>query len=252
MTAIERRCEFSPCRRWRYTLWREWPSLFTLPTGHELPQSQCRMTAGLPPYRTDAGPPYLMVIGLNPSTADERQDDPTIRRCISFAKRWGFGALCMTNLFAWRDTDPEAMKRVPDPVGPENDQWLSRASEGAGLILAAWGTHGTRRQRDRDAMDALVSAWHKLHALKTNTDGTPSHPLYIPANTVPASFTPPQNSPLDNPPRPRLPNTLPPSAVREVRPPAARRSEELRNTTKSSAAKPPPLASATPRPAPRV
>lgn len=165
---LERKTEFSPCRRYRYTLWREWPELF----GEHLSKS------------------YLMVIGLNPSTADETKDDPTIRRCIDFAKRWGFGALCMTNLFAWRDTDPEQMKLVEDPSGPLNDHHLLEIAKGAGMILVAWGKHGKHLNRDRRVFAMIESAHYVvMHSLKVNKDGTPQHPLYIPADTMPAIYT---------------------------------------------------------------
>lgn len=150
-------CIFSPCRKYRYTLWREWDLL---------------------------NPAYLMVVGLNPSTADERNDDPTIRRCIGFAKSWGFGALCMTNLFAWRDTDPERMKAESEPVGVENDARLQACATGAGLILAAWGKHGSHMGRGRVVRELLPS----LHCLKRNKDGSPMHPLYVAANTQPQPY----------------------------------------------------------------
>ncbi len=183
---IERACEFSPCRRYRYTLWREW---------------QCQPvwgSCGLPSGHTgqhDAYAKYLMVIGLNPSTADETKDDPTIRKCIGFAERWGFGALCMTNLFAWRDTKPENMKRVLVPEGETIDSetsrncyWLRKIAGGAGMILAAWGKHGSYRDRAETVRRILHG--RKLHALKLNQDGSPMHPLYVPYETKPVLLQP--------------------------------------------------------------
>lgn len=126
-----------------------------------------------------------MVIGLNPSTADETQDDPTIRRCIDFAKRWGFGSLCMTNLFAWRDTDPSEMKKALGPIGPENDHWLSEVAQQAGMILAAWGKDGSHLNRAQLVTEALPP----MHCLRLNQDGSPGHPLYIPADTSPIPFS---------------------------------------------------------------
>ena len=90
--SIDRKTRFSPCRRYRYTLWRDWNPL--------LPDNV-----------------YAMFIGLNPSTADETNDDPTIRRCINFAKSWGCDSFCMTNIFAFRATDPKVMIAEPEPVG---------------------------------------------------------------------------------------------------------------------------------------
>lgn len=127
---------------------------------------------------------YLMVIGLNPSTADETKDDPTIRRCIDFAKRWGFGALCMTNLFAWRDTKPENMRRAAEPIGAENDRWLQECASGAGLVLAAWGKNGSHQGRAVQVAKFVPD----LHALRVNSDGSPEHPLYVPSHIVPQPF----------------------------------------------------------------
>lgn len=144
---------FSPCRTYRYTLWREWIG----------------------------GKGYAMFVGLNPSTADERQDDPTIRRCIAYAKAWGYSALCMTNLFAFRATEPKDMKAVADPVGPENDAHLLAMAGGAGVIVAAWGTHGTHRGRDA-AVRKLLPA---LYCLALTKDGHPAHPLYLKKTLTP-------------------------------------------------------------------
>ncbi len=149
----ERATIFSPCRAYRYTLWREWIG----------------------------GEGYAMFVGLNPSTADETQDDPTIRRCIGYAKSWGYAGLCMTNIFAYRATQPEDMKAVADPVGPENDQYLQRIAAGAGVIVAAWGVHGTHQGRD-SAVRRLLPA---LHCLKLTKDGHPGHPLYLPKTLRP-------------------------------------------------------------------
>lgn len=151
-----RRTVFSRCRRWRYTLWRTW----------------------------DDGLPYCQFIGLNPSTADEVQDDPTVRRCIRFARDWGYGALCMTNAFAYRATDPALMKAQPDPVGRDNDRWLAEIAAGAGLVVAAWGVHGTHLERDRRLLDRLGT----LHCLGVTQAGHPRHPLYVRADTQPSRW----------------------------------------------------------------
>jgi hypothetical protein len=117
-------------------------------------------------------------IGLNPSTADEVQDDPTVRSCINFAKSWGFGALCMTNIFAYRSTDPRVMKAQADPIGVDNDRWLKEISEGAGLVVAAWGTHGAFMDRGRQVAELIGN----LDCLDLTKDGFPKHPLYIRAD----------------------------------------------------------------------
>jgi hypothetical protein len=164
----ERICQFSPCRKYRYTLWREIP----------------QFTSWLEDYDERANQ-YLMVIGLNPSTADETKDDPTIRRCVDFAKRWGYGALCMTNLFAWRDTKPANMKAAMFPVGGDNDMWLRECAADAGMILAAWGTHGSFLERGKTVASDMRNQGKTVYALRKNADGSPQHPLYIPADTQP-------------------------------------------------------------------
>lgn len=156
----ESTAEFSPCRQYRYVLWRRWGDLLS------------------------GNGKYLMVIGLNPSTADETADDPTIRRCIDFAKRWGFSALCMTNLFAWRDTLPENMKKAAEPIGIENDGYLVELGDAAGMVLAAWGKHGSHMGRAKKVLAHLTT----VHALKVNKDGSPMHPLYVKGDTVPMVY----------------------------------------------------------------
>lgn len=159
-------CAWSPDRVHRYTLWRTW-------------------------YRTLIGNPqwrYAAVIGLNPSTADETRDDPTIRRCIDFAKSWDVDALCMLNLFAFRATDPRDMKAAADPVGAENDAWLIRICRGASLVLAAWGVHGEYQGRDRAVRQLLEEAGVVPLALGFTKAGHPRHPLYMPKSAEPRPF----------------------------------------------------------------
>ncbi|WP_276968362.1 DUF1643 domain-containing protein, partial [Metallibacterium scheffleri] len=120
-------------------------------------------------------------VGLNPSTADETQDDPTIRRCVGFAKAWGYQALCMVNLFAFRATRPDDMLAAADPVGPDNDAHLRALSGEAGVIVAAWGALGTHRGRDVEVC-ALLPA---LHCLTLTKGGQPGHPLYLPRRLTP-------------------------------------------------------------------
>ena len=81
-------------------------------------------------------------IGLNPSTADEKTDDPTIRKCINYAKCWGYGKILMANLFAFRSTDPNKLNHEEDPVGPENDSYILKSASGVDLIIACWGNPG--------------------------------------------------------------------------------------------------------------
>jgi hypothetical protein len=121
---------------------------------------------------------------LNPSTADEIKDDPTIRRCRNFAKAWGFDALCMANLFAFRTKDPAEMMRAPDPIGPENDHWLQNLSADAGITIAAWGVPGKFRGRDEEVLQIL----QEPNCLGVTKDGFPRHPLYVKADTKPFRY----------------------------------------------------------------
>lgn len=120
---------------------------------------------------------------LNPSTADEVQNDPTIRRCIRFAQDWGYDGLCMTNIFAFRATDPKDMKAALDPVGPDNDMWLKKIVDEALLVVAAWGTHGNFKGRDADVTKILYSAMMRngkdIRCLGLTKRGSPKHPLYL-------------------------------------------------------------------------
>ncbi|MBP2698730.1 hypothetical protein C9J44_05000 [Photobacterium sp. GB-27] len=146
----------SSCRKYRYELWRTW----------------------------DDSKPYAMFIGLNPSTADETEDDPTIRRCINFAKSWGYGGLCMANLFAYRATQPEDMKRASDPIGDKNDETLILLAQNAGVIVGAWGNDGVFLNRSEDVR-ALIS---ELNVLKVNKSGEPAHPLYLKSTLTPIKW----------------------------------------------------------------
>ena len=156
-------CVFSPCRSYRYVWQYHWLTYYREFVLMEKPR-------------------YAMFIGLNPSTADETKPDPTVRRCIRFAKDWGYDGLIMTNLFAWRATLPRDMKAEDEPVGGENDEWLLRLAQQAGVVVAAWGTHGTHLRRDGNVRALLAG---KLHYLRLTKDGLPSHPLYLPANLTP-------------------------------------------------------------------
>lgn len=147
---------FSQCGRYRYALGRIWDS-----------HSQ-----------------HVAFVGLNPSTADERVDDPTIRRCIAFARAWGFGGIQVLNLFAYRATRPADMLCQQDPVGPDNDHHLATRARSAALVVAAWGTLGTHLARDR-AVRALLP---NLHCLRLTKHGHPAHPLYLPAHLRPVPW----------------------------------------------------------------
>lgn len=162
----QRTCHFSPCRMYRYELRIIW----------------------------DEARKPQMFIGLNPSTADEENDDPTIRRCIDYAQRWEAGGLVMTNACAFRATDPKVMlAHQGDPVGPENTtKYLERLAAGCqNKPIAAWGKHAN------DVKNILWTAGRghflknimgPLDCLRLNGDGSPAHPLYLPARLAPIPF----------------------------------------------------------------
>lgn len=144
---------FSPCERYRYSLWRLWDE--TLPT--------------------------LNVIGLNPSTATALIDDNTIRRCRAFAHRWGFGGLQMTNVYGWRSTDPRGLLTPHDPIGPENDFYLLSRAQHAGRVLVAWGAYPQAVTRSAEVLK-LLEGIH-LVCLGRTKHGAPRHPLFIAQQT---------------------------------------------------------------------
>ena len=150
---------FSDDRRFRYHLLREW----------------------------DETLPKVAFIGLNPSTADESADDPTIRRCIGFAKAWGKGGILMLNIYAFRATFPadmwKAQKRGTDIIGGSRN-WVDAlkgyaTGQGCDLVVAAWGAHGKRRGPE------VIERWPELMCLGKNADGTPKHPLYLKGDLLP-------------------------------------------------------------------
>ena len=149
---------FSRCRRWRYLLWRCW----------------------------DASRPAANFLMLNPSTADEVRLDPTCTRARAYAERWGYGALVVTNIFAFRETNPTRMKAARDPVGPGNDAAILRAARECALVVCAWGNHGAFGERS-SRVKALL-AGKKLHVLRLNAGGEPAHPLYLPGKLRPAAW----------------------------------------------------------------
>ena len=124
---------------------------------------------------------HVLFVCLNPSTADEAEDDPTVRKCMRYADRWGFGGICIANLFAYRATDPSVLKDADDPVGPRNDYWLRRLAKQSALTVAGWGNHGTLLNR-ASQVRSLIS---DLSYLKRNKSGQPSHPLYLSPSLLP-------------------------------------------------------------------
>lgn len=125
--------------------------------------------------------PFVNFIGLNPSTADATHDDNTIRRCIKFAESWGFKRLIMTNLFAFRATNPKDMLSYPEPIGEDNDNALRWAAYHSELRIACWGTNGSHLNRDEEIKRHIP----QLYFLKLTTEGYPYHPLYLSKNIKP-------------------------------------------------------------------
>ena len=126
---------------------------------------------------------------LNPSTADERRDDPTIRRCVGFARRWGFGGVEIVNLFALRASDPRVLRRAGDPVGAANDRHIARAAARATLVVLAWGACGRLRGRSAEIRARLSRPAPRCLGLTRS--GEPRHPLYLRAD---ARLVPPRSA----------------------------------------------------------
>jgi len=124
---------------------------------------------------------------LNPSIADDKVDDPTVKACVEFARRWGFDALVMTNLFAYRATDPRDMRSCEVPQGPNNDAYIEHVAKSAKRVIAAWGTHGTHCGRDQEVLKILRGV-SKVYCLDVTKSGQPKHPLYIKRSTEPKIF----------------------------------------------------------------
>lgn len=159
MTLIEapRGAEFSPCRAYRFLLWRRWGAI-----RH-----------------------YATFVMLNPSTADEVQNDPTVERCERRAVAMGFAGFYVVNIFALRSTDPRALYAHHDPVGAGNNDAILRAARDSSLVICAWGAHGKHRGRGAEVLEILRAAGVRPFALRMNADGTPAHPLYLPYSAEP-------------------------------------------------------------------
>lgn len=119
--------------------------------------------------------PSIMIIGLNPSTADESENDPTIRRCIGFAKKWGYGKLYVTNLFAYRATYPKNLFEYSEPIGDENDYWISKLLKEVDTVVLAYGNSGKYRNRDKEILNLVQNPY----CIKTSKANMPVHPLYM-------------------------------------------------------------------------
>lgn len=151
---------FSPCKCYRYLLWRRW----------------------------DETKPMAAFVMLNPSTADEVDNDPTVERCQRRAVAMGYGGLWVANIFAFRSTDPAALYELDDPVGPGNDEAIVHVARHAGLVVCAWGKHGNLIERGKAVVSLLATTGCRPHYLQLNADGTPKHPLYVSYSVQPTPF----------------------------------------------------------------
>jgi len=132
----------------------------------------------------------LLFVMLNPSKATEVDNDPTVERCERRARALGFGAFQVTNIFAFRETNPKLMRQADDPVGPDNDQILREGVAWADVVIAAWGTHGAHLGRGTEVAQLLRRLDAPLHHLGLSIAGHPKHPLYISYSRQPEAWTP--------------------------------------------------------------
>ena len=143
--------QYSDCEQYRYALTKVW----------ELETSQ------------------VVFVMLNPSTATEVQNDPTVERCERRARTLGFGGFQVINIFAWRSTDPKKMRVAKDPIGPDNDNTIMKACRWGDQIIAAWGTHGSHLNRGSEVEKILRKSNKPIFHLGLSKGGHPKHPLYI-------------------------------------------------------------------------
>lgn len=157
---IEFGADFSEDKLYRYALWRKW----------------------------DLNGKFINFLMLNPSTADDIHNDPTVERCQRRAVQLGYGGLYVTNLFAYRSTDKSKLKRVIDPVGKSNDATIIDVAEKCDRVVCAWGTDGNFLNRGTAVFWMLRSAGITTYALKLTKSGHPSHPLYLAYDLQPQPF----------------------------------------------------------------
>ena len=159
MEYVSTKCNFSRCRNYRYSLKRVWA-------------------------QRDENDNQVLFIGLNPSTADSKSDDPTIRKCVNFASSWGFNAMEVVNLFSFRATYPRDLFEAEFPRGPRNDFWINNAYKRSTLTIACWGSMGNYKNRSKKITNSLAN----LFCIKRNKDGTPAHPLYLNSQSTPIPY----------------------------------------------------------------
>lgn len=170
LAPVIRRARISECGKYRFALTREW----------------------------DNSKPSVMFLMLNPSTADADIDDPTIRRCMAFAKAWGYGSIYVGNLFPFRATDPQELLKeyYIRPHDHRNNQWLSAMASSCSEIICAWGNWPilerlySKKQIEIYEPLHLKGFFEKLRYLELSKDNTPKHPLYLRGSLTPKEFEP--------------------------------------------------------------
>jgi len=159
---IQKDAIFSPCKAYRYTLSRKWNSS---------PDKEG----------------YTLFVMLNPSTADENILDPTVRRCLYYTIKWGYGDMHVCNIFALRSTNPKRLYESIDPIGQENDKYICNEVKNANIVIAAWGSHGKYKNRGNEVMK-MISTIKDVHYLKLTKENIPCHPLYLKGDLSPKLF----------------------------------------------------------------
>lgn len=153
---MEKGAEISNDNKYRYLLWRIWEKSL----------------------------PLIAFIGLNPSTADDKLDDPTIIRCINFSKEWGYGGFYMLNLFAFRSTDPLNLKKEFDSIGLENEKYIKSIIHQVNKVICIWGNHGIYLNQNKKILNLIKNPY----CLKINKSGEPAHPLYLKKDLLPIEY----------------------------------------------------------------
>ena len=159
---MPRAAVFSADRQYRYVLHREWL----------------------------VGEETVAFVMLNPSTADEVENDPTVTRCVGYAMRWRYRQLVVLNIFALRSTDPRLLYDHPDPVGPDNERWFREVLPSCAQVVCAWGNHGRLHAQGQVAMEWIRDAGHVSRMLRITMAGQPQHPLYLPGDLTPVVYDP--------------------------------------------------------------
>tara|TARA_B110000008_G_scaffold162009_1_gene162581 strand:+ start:1098 stop:1574 length:477 start_codon:yes stop_codon:yes gene_type:complete len=157
MKIIKKSAVFSTCKTYRYSLTRKW----------------------------DLNQKLILFIGLNPSTADENDDDPTIKRCMRYAYKWGYGGLIMANLFAFRATLPSDLKKANRPTGVDNNKFIIEHQKESAIVVVAWGNDGALYNRDKEVLELIT----RPMCLKVNKSGQPAHPLYQKKDLSPIQYS---------------------------------------------------------------